>query len=58
MWSVGNAGAPALFGTAESLPWLFVTRGLSGVFSAAILPTVMTYVADVTTEEDRGREWD
>ena len=52
---VGNAGALVLFGAVKSLPWLFIARGLSGVFSAAILPTVMAYVADVTTEEDRGK---
>lgn len=52
---VGNAGALVLFGAVQSLPWLFIARGLSGLFSAAILPTVMAYVADVTTEEDRGK---
>ena len=52
---VGNAGALVLFGAVESLPWLFVARGLSGVFSAATLPTVMAYVAEVTTEEGRGK---
>ena len=52
---IGNAGALVLFGAVKSLPWLFIARGLSGVFSAAILPTVMAYVADVTTEEDRGK---
>ena len=52
---VGNAGALILFGAVKSMPWLFIARGLSGVFSAAILPTVMAYVADVTTEEDRGK---
>lgn len=50
MWSVGNAGAPVLFGTAESLLWLFI-----GVLSAALLRTEMAYVTDVTTEEDRGK---
>ena len=54
MRPVGNADALVLFGTVESLPWLFVARGLSSVFSAAILPTVIVYVADVTTEEERG----
>ena len=52
---VGNAGALALFGAAQSLLGLFIARGLSGIFSAAVLPTVMAYVADVTTEEERGR---
>ena len=42
------AGVLALFGTAESLLWLFI-----GVLSAAILRTEMAYVAGVTTEEDR-----
>ena len=51
MWSVGNAGVLALFGTAESLLWLFI-----GMLSAVILRTEMAYVADVTTEEDR-EEW-
>ena len=55
MGLVGNAGALVLFGAAKSLLWLFIARGLAGVFSAAILPTVMAYVADVTTEEDRGK---
>ena len=55
MGLIGNAGALALFGAAKSLPWLFIARGLSGVCSAAVLPTVMAYVADVTTEEDRGK---
>lgn len=52
---IGNAGALVLFGAVKSLPWLFIARGLSGLFSAAILPTVMAYVADVTTEEERGK---
>jgi len=52
---VGNAGALALFGLSKTLPWLFVARSLSGFLSAAVLPTVMAYVADVTTEEERGK---
>jgi multidrug resistance protein len=52
---IGNAGALALFGAAKTLHWLFIARGLSGVLSAAVLPTVMAYVADVTTEEERGK---
>ena len=51
---IGNAGALALFGASKTLFWLFIARGLSGVLSAAVLPTVMAYVADVTTEEERG----
>ncbi len=52
---IGNAGALALFGAATTLNLLFIARGLSGVLSAAVLPTVMAYVADVTTEEERGK---
>ena len=52
---VGNAGALALFAVSKTLSWLFIARSLSGALSAAVLPTVMAYVADVTTEEARGR---
>ena len=52
---IGNAVALALFGAGRTLVWLFIARGLSGVLSAAVLPTVMAYVADVTTEDKRGR---
>ena len=55
MGLVGNAGALILFGFSKTLLWAFVARALSGAWSAAVLPTVMAYVADVTTEEDRGK---
>lgn len=51
---LGNAVALAGFGLAKSYVWLFVARSAAGVASAAVLPTVMAYVADVTTEEERG----
>ena len=50
----GNAVALVAFGLAESYVWLFIARGAAGVASAAVLPAVMAYVADVTTEEERG----
>ncbi|MFA1822318.1 MFS transporter [Virgibacillus oceani] len=34
---------------------LFVARFIGGILSAANMPTVMAYVADITTEEDRGK---
>ena len=34
---------------------LFVARIVGGVLSAANMPTVMAYVADITSEEDRGK---
>ena len=50
----GNAVALVGFGLAKSYVWLFIARGAAGVASAAVLPAVMAYVADVTTEEERG----
>ena len=52
---IGNAAALILFGFSNSLVWAFIARALSGAWSAAVLPTVMAYVADVTTEEERGK---
>ncbi|GAX89872.1 MFS transporter [Effusibacillus lacus] len=55
---IGLAGFAAsyfLFGMATELWQLFATRIMAGVLSAAALPTVMAYVADVTTEETRAR---
>lgn len=43
------------FGLAQSLTWLFVTRFLQGVFSAAVIPTARAYIADITAPEDRVR---
>ena len=34
---------------------LFVARIVGGILSAANMPTVMAYVADITTEEERGK---
>ena len=52
---VGNAAALILFGFSKTLIWAFTARALSGAWSAAVLPTVMAYVADVTTEKERGK---
>ncbi len=52
---VGNAAALVAFGFAKSYPWLFIARSAAGVASSAVLPTVMAYVADVTTEEERAK---
>ena len=52
---IGNAAALILFGFSKTLLWAFIARALSGAWSAAVLPTVMAYVADVTSEEERGK---
>ena len=44
-----------LFGIATSLWLLYAARGLGGVLSSAILPVAAAYVADSTTDEERGR---
>ena len=52
---LGNAAALISFGLAKDYVWLFIARSAAGIASAAVLPSVMAYVADVTTAEERGR---
>jgi MFS transporter, DHA1 family, multidrug resistance protein len=44
-----------LMGMSTQLWMLFAARIIGGFLSAANMPTVMAYVADITTEEDRGK---
>ncbi len=43
-----------LMGLASRLWMLFAARALSGVLTAATMPSAMAYVGDATSEEDRG----
>jgi MFS transporter, DHA1 family, multidrug resistance protein len=55
---VGIAGyvvAQILFGLATSLWLLYAARILGGILSSATLPVSAAYVADMTTDEERGR---
>lgn len=52
---LGNAAALVGFGLATDYVWLFIARSAAGIASAAVLPSVMAYVADITTSEERGR---
>ena len=52
---LGNAVALVSFGLAKAYGWLFIARCGAGIASAAVLPSVMAYVADITTAEERGR---
>ena len=55
---IGIAGyvvAQVLFGLATSLWPLYVARILGGILSSAILPVAAAYIADMTTDEERGR---
>lgn len=44
-----------LMGASSELWMLFAARIIGGFLSAANMPTVMAYVADITSEEDRGK---
>ena len=52
---LGNAAALIGFGVAADYVWLFIARSAAGIASAAVLPSVMAYVADITTSEERGK---
>jgi len=55
---IGVAGyviAQVLFGLATSLWLLYAARILGGILSSATLPVSAAYVADMTTDRDRGR---
>jgi DHA1 family multidrug resistance protein-like MFS transporter len=55
---IGIAGyviAQVLFGLATSLWLLYAARIFGGILSSATLPVSAAYVADMTTDEDRGR---
>ena len=52
---LGNAVALIGFGLAKDYLWLFIARSAAGIASAAVMPSVMAYVADVTTSEERGK---
>ncbi len=44
-----------LFALAETIPELFLYRGLQGAASGLMWPVAMTYIGDVVEEEDRGK---
>lgn len=52
---LGNAASLIGFGLASDYVLLLLIRSFGGVAAAAVLPTVMAYVADITTKEERGR---
>lgn len=47
------AASEGLFGIAHSPVLMFVSRALGGISAAMIMPAVMAYVADITTDEER-----
>ena len=52
--AVGNALALLTFGLSTQLWMLFVARALSGIFSAATMPTALAFIGDSTSKENRG----
>jgi DHA1 family multidrug resistance protein-like MFS transporter len=50
----GYGAALLLMGFATHLWMLFAARALSGVLTAATMPSAMAYVGDATSEKDRG----
>lgn len=58
LFMVGLAGYALfmfLFGIGTNLYVLYTARVLGGIFGAAVLPAASAYVADTTSESDRGR---
>ncbi len=51
----GYAVFMALFGMGTNLFMLYTARILGGILSAAVLPTASAYVADLTSEAERGK---
>lgn len=44
-----------IFAIAEQIPLLYLSRLIGGVGAAAMIPAMLAYVADITTEENRGK---
>ena len=51
---LGTAAGFAIMGFARTLTWLFVARIIDGI-SGGNISTAQTYIADITTPEDRSR---
>ncbi|MVO98116.1 MFS transporter [Paenibacillus lutrae] len=51
LFSISNL----LFATASQIWLLYVSRLIGGISAAAMIPSMMAYIADVTTEEKRGK---
>lgn len=49
--------AQFIFAFADQLWMLFVSRFLGGAAGALLMPAMFAYIADITSEKDRGKEW-
>lgn len=52
---LGNSLSLIGYGLVQNYMLLLLARCIGGIASAAVLPTVMAYVADVTTEQERSK---
>lgn len=53
----GTGVSFVLFGLANTLFLLFLSRILGGILTAATLPTAQAYVADITSEQERAKRF-
>ncbi|MBH5319062.1 MFS transporter [Paenibacillus sp. GSMTC-2017] len=44
-----------IFALADHVSWLYISRLIGGIGAAAMIPSMLAYVADITTEENRGK---
>lgn len=51
LFSISNL----VFALANTVEWLYISRLIGGVGAAAMIPSMMAYVADVTEESKRGK---
>jgi len=49
------AASEAIFGFANSVIWLYVSRLLGGIGVAMVMPAVMAFTSDITTENERAK---
>ena len=54
---IGSGASLILLDNVSSLTMLYASRMLSGIFSAAVLPAVLAYVAETCGAEDRPRRF-
>ncbi|MBK9099467.1 MAG: MFS transporter [bacterium] len=52
---IGTALSIFIFGISSNLYWLYSSRMLGGIFSAAVIPVASSYVSDLSPIENRGK---
>lgn len=52
---IGTALSIFTFGVSRNLAWLYFSRILGGIFSAAVIPVASAYVSDLSSVKTRGK---